>query len=50
MIPESQQPNNPFIDTTAHKTYTENDVEALLRLAGEMLKKQEMGTSVHGLL
>lgn len=47
MIPESQQPNNPFIDTAAHKTYTENDVAALLRLAGEMLKKQEMGTSVH---
>lgn len=47
MIPESQQPNNPFIDTAAHKTYTENDVAALLRLAGEMLKKQEMGTPVH---
>ena len=47
MIPESQQPNDPFIDTAAHKTYTENDVAALLRLAGEMLKKQEMGTSVH---
>lgn len=47
MIPESQQPNNPFIDTAVHKTYTENDVAALLRLAGEILKKQEMGTSVH---
>lgn len=47
MIPESQQPNNPFIDTAAHKTYTENDVAALLRLAGEMLKKQEMGTPAH---
>ena len=47
MIPESQQPNDPFIDTAAHKTYTENDVAALLRLAGEMLKKQEMGTPVH---
>lgn len=47
MIPESQQPNDPFIDTAAHKTYTENDVAALLRLAGEILKKQEMGTSVH---